>query len=62
MAVTNIKLEGIADLIATSNSFFAKMVKANTNVIVSEGKRLAKQMQQVAPHDKNNIRRTDFRK
>ncbi len=57
MAITTIKLEGIADLVATSKSFFAQMVKANSGIIVKEGKRLAHQMQVVAPHDKNNIRK-----
>ena len=57
MAVTKIKLEGIEKLVRTNAKFFDQMKRSNKTVIGKEAKRLSKQMQQVAPHDKNNIRR-----
>ena len=57
MAVTKIKLEGFEKLVRTNKKFFAQMKKNNRSIIGREGKRLSKQMQQVAPHDENNLRK-----
>ncbi len=57
MAVTSIRLEGIEKLVQTNKKLFSVMKKSNRAIITREAKRMSKQMQQVAPHDENNIRR-----